>query len=59
MKNVMDDLNLRPNDCKHQLALVVAGDTLTIIQDDEKFKADFSKVCDVMDVVMACRVSPK
>jgi magnesium-transporting ATPase (P-type) len=59
MKTVKDDLDLKPADCSHKLALVVAGDTLTIIQDNEEFKANFSKICDQMDVVMACRVSPK
>lgn len=34
MKNVMDDLLVRPDDCSHKLALVVAGDTLTKIQDN-------------------------
>lgn len=34
----MDDLELKPKDCTHKLALVVAGDTLTKIQDNQKFK---------------------
>jgi hypothetical protein len=56
---VKGDLALKPDDCTHKLALVVAGDTLTLIQDNDSLKADFSKICDQMDVVMACRVSPK
>jgi hypothetical protein len=43
---VSDDLSVRPADCPHKMALVVAGDTLTKIQDNEKFKVDFSKICD-------------
>ena len=40
-------------------ALVIAGETLTQVQDTPDLKVDFLKVTDFMDVVVACRVSPK
>lgn len=40
-------------------ALVIAGEALTQVQDTPGLKVDFLKVTDFMDVVVACRVSPK
>ena len=41
-------------------ALVIAGEALTKIQEDNKeLKEAFLNITDTMDVVIACRVSPK
>ena len=40
-------------------ALVISGSALTRIQEDEKLRGHFLTVTDWMDVVIACRVSPK
>lgn len=40
-------------------ALIIAGETLTMITEDAKMKEDFLTITDTMDVVLACRVSPK
>ena len=40
-------------------AVVVAGETLSIIQGDTKLENAFVKLCEGANVVLACRVSPK
>ena len=40
-------------------ALVIAGETLTKVQDDSQLSEHFLEVTDRMHVVIACRVSPK
>lgn len=40
-------------------ALIIAGEALTQVQESNYLKDDFLKVTDWMDVVVACRVSPK
>ena len=39
--------------------MVVAGETLSIIQGDTKLENAFVKLCEGANVVLACRVSPK
>ena len=40
-------------------AIIIAGASLTIIQSNKKLKNMFMSICESVDVVMACRVSPK
>ena len=40
-------------------AVVVAGDTLATIQDDDDLVKEFIDLCEGANVVLACRVSPK
>ena len=40
-------------------AVVVAGETLAIIQEDDAMVNDFMDLCEGANVVLACRVSPK
>ena len=40
-------------------ALVVAGETLIKIHENYKLREGFLELTDKMDVVIACRVSPK
>ena len=40
-------------------AVIVAGDTLAIIQADEELSKEFIDLCEKANVVLACRVSPK
>lgn len=39
--------------------MVVAGETLSTIQDDEDLTNEFINLCEKANVVLACRVSPK
>lgn len=39
--------------------IIVAGSSLTVIDADEGLRATFLAASDVVDVVLACRVSPK
>ena len=40
-------------------AIVVAGDSLTMIDANDEIRNDFLKLSDHSDVVLACRVSPQ
>jgi len=40
-------------------ALIVAGDSLAHVQKEEHINAKFLELSDQVDVVLACRVSPK
>ena len=40
-------------------AVIVAGDTLAIIQEEEELSKEFIDLCEKANVVLACRVSPK
>lgn len=40
-------------------AVVVAGETLAVIQEDESMIKEFMDLCENANVVLACRVSPK
>ena len=40
-------------------AVVVAGDTLTAIQNEKSLEKEFIDLCEGANVVLACRVSPK
>ena len=40
-------------------AIIVAGHSLVAIAEDNKLRAVFLKASDNVDVVLACRVSPK
>ena len=40
-------------------AVIVEGETLTIIQEDKQLTTDFIDLCENANVVIACRVSPK
>ena len=40
-------------------ALIIAGEALTQVQEDSELKREFLRATDWMDVVIACRVSPK
>ena len=42
-----------------QNAVVVAGETLATIQEDESMVKEFMDLCESANVVLACRVSPK
>jgi magnesium-transporting ATPase (P-type) len=44
-------------DAKH--ALVISGDSLTLIQNDPMLSELFLKVAEKVIIVLACRVSPK
>jgi len=44
-------------DAKH--ALVISGDSLTLIQNDPMLSEWFLKVAEKVIIVLACRVSPK
>ena len=44
---------------KQKKALIVAGEVLTKISDSIELKESFMKITDKMDVVIACRVTPK
>lgn len=39
--------------------MIIAGDALTKVQESATCKSEFLRVTDWMDVVLACRVSPK
>lgn len=39
--------------------LVIAGASLIIIDEDQSLKEEFLEISDYIDVVLACRVSPK
>ena len=39
--------------------MVVAGETLATIQEDEAMVKEFMDLCEGANVVLACRVSPK
>ena len=39
--------------------MVVAGDTLSTIQEDDDLVKEFIDLCEGANVVLACRVSPK
>lgn len=43
----------RPN------AVIIAGDTLAVIQNNENLSETFVDLCEKANVVLACRVSPK
>jgi hypothetical protein len=38
---------------------VIAGASLIIIDEDQSLKEEFLEISDYIDVVLACRVSPK
>lgn len=40
-------------------AVIVAGDTLLVIQKEESLMKEFVELCSNANVVLACRVSPK
>jgi len=40
-------------------AVIVAGETLTLIQSDKTLEDMFVDLCESANVVLACRVSPK
>ena len=40
-------------------AIVVAGETLSTIQEDDDLVKEFVDLCEGANVVLACRVSPK
>lgn len=40
-------------------ALIVAGEALTVIFGNDQLKVKFLELSDMVDVVLACRVSPK
>ena len=40
-------------------ALIVAGEALTVIFGNDPLKSKFLELSDMVDVVLACRVSPK
>lgn len=40
-------------------AVIVAGDTLTVIQKEDSLSKEFIELCSNANVVLACRVSPK
>ena len=40
-------------------AIIIAGQSLVTIESDELFKTLFLNASDLVDVVLACRVSPK
>ena len=40
-------------------AVVVAGETLSLIQAHKEVESDFIDLCEGANVVLACRVSPK
>ena len=42
----------------YDVAVIVAGETLTAIQKDADLKEDFVTLADNANVVLACRVSP-
>ena len=39
--------------------MIVAGDTLTVIQKEDSLSKEFIELCANANVVLACRVSPK
>jgi phospholipid-transporting ATPase len=47
------------NKQKHKQALIVAGSSLLIIEQSTELKEIFLAISDKVDVVLACRVSPK
>lgn len=53
------DLLKCPEDNIYKLQLQVKGDVLTMIESKEDLEELFAFITDRMDVVMACRVSPK
>jgi magnesium-transporting ATPase (P-type) len=44
---------------KKKQAIIVAGHSLVTIEEDESLRELFLKASDNVDVVLACRVSPK
>ena len=59
VKTVGNRINA-PNFKPKKQALIVAGDTLVVIDNDkEGMLKTFQDVADLSDVVLACRVSPK
>ena len=48
----------KPHQTKKQ-ALIIAGDSLTKMEASLEFMDLFLEICDKMDAVLACRVSPK
>ena len=59
----LKEINLQKNNVLglgKKSAVIIAGEALTKIQEDsESLKAAFLETTDWMDVVLACRVSPK
>ena len=54
------DENCRmPNTKRRKQAIIVAGHSLVTIQEENKLKDLFLRASDNVDVVLACRVSPK
>lgn len=63
IRELLDQVNnskeLAKNLTSRKSALIIDGDALTLIQEDAVLKQKFLKATDWMDVVIACRVSPK
>lgn len=55
----MEESTERQQDIGEKAALVIAGEALTKVQENVELKELFLTVTDRMDVVIACRVSPK
>lgn len=55
----MEESTERQQDIGEKAALVIAGEALTKVQENAELKELFLTVTDRMDVVIACRVSPK
>lgn len=55
----MEESTDRQQDIGEKAALVIAGEALTKVQENAELKELFLTVTDRMDVVIACRVSPK
>lgn len=63
IRELLDQVNnskeLAKNLTSRKSALIIAGEALTQVQEDPDLKREFLKATDWMDVVVACRVSPK
>ena len=59
LTRVMNESADKENSIGEKSALVIAGEALTKVQESIELKDLFLTVTDRMDVVIACRVSPK
>ena len=60
LKAALDDIKEKLIENKTlKKAIIIAGASLTVIQSNESLKNIFMFICESVDVVLACRVSPK
>jgi hypothetical protein len=60
LTNILDDISYKASENRsHKKALVVAGASLVVIEKYDYLKEAFLSTSDKVDVLLACRVTPK